>query len=418
MLKIINIFLRGVIPRNPFPHKLIDIFLAIFRNKPREIVLNEIIKTVGLTEGFFVKSARHGLYLIFTNMLKRGDEIILTSFTCNALVGPIKKAGLVPVFADVSLETLNSEIEHFRPLITKKTKAILITHQFGFTLCDGSKIRELCDEYGILLIEDAASAYGATCNWNKVGLLGHLTVFSFEKSKVISCVEGGLVTGEPLLVNKILHQLKRDKLRSSFLYFVKTLALAFAYNKHVYPFTMIVWKFYKGGVSTAQLWESDLNEFEQSFDGLSRFQIQLLDSSHKQLRTILTLRAEMAKKLYELIIRKKKSWRLVQCKLSQCRLKANGCMFTYSRFPFLIERSVEDKMSKYLELYGSGLDLGFTFSYSISSYFNQKTPSNTFIIMKSILNIPISNSRGLNESIFDRLEKYLDGEVNNDLPKI
>lgn len=128
-----------------------------------------------------------------------GDEVIVPALSFIATVNPVRYLGATPVFADVERATFGLSRATVEPLITPKTKAIIATHLFGFA-ADVPDLRQLADERGLWLIEDAAEALGTTIssqNENKpVGSWGHLGCFSFNGNKTLTTGSGGMVVGQ------------------------------------------------------------------------------------------------------------------------------------------------------------------------------------------------------------------------------
>ncbi len=125
--------------------------------------------------------------------IKEGDEVITTPLTFAASANCVLYVGAKPVFADVDPETYNIDPESIRKNITDKTKAVIAVDYTGQCV-ENKKIREICDEYNLVFIEDAAHAIGSVYDGKKVGSLADMTCFSFHPVKTITCGEGGAVT--------------------------------------------------------------------------------------------------------------------------------------------------------------------------------------------------------------------------------
>lgn len=131
--------------------------------------------------------------------LAPGDEVIVTpwSMTCSATAPLMWNA--IPVFADIEPDFFCLDPESIRAQITEKTRAIIIVDLFGQTY-DYDAISSIAEEYGLVVIEDAAQAIGARYNNRYAGNLGHMGCFSFTQGKHLTAGEGGMiVTGDPLL---------------------------------------------------------------------------------------------------------------------------------------------------------------------------------------------------------------------------
>jgi 8-amino-3,8-dideoxy-alpha-D-manno-octulosonate transaminase len=124
-----------------------------------------------------------------------GDEVIVPPFTFIATIEAIVQVGAVPVFAEID-ETLCLDPEAIKPAITPRTKAVVPVHMCG-AMARIDEIKDVCRHKGLILIEDACQAFGATFNGTALGLFGQAGCFSFDPVKTITCGEGGAaVTGD------------------------------------------------------------------------------------------------------------------------------------------------------------------------------------------------------------------------------
>jgi perosamine synthetase len=124
-----------------------------------------------------------------------GDEVITSPITdIGTVIGVIYQQG-VPVFADLGANTYNLDPADVERRITPKTKAIIAVHLCG-NPCDLQALRKLADKHGLVLIEDAAQAWGAKYRGQPIGTLGHFACFSLQNSKHITCGDGGLVVSD------------------------------------------------------------------------------------------------------------------------------------------------------------------------------------------------------------------------------
>ncbi len=123
-----------------------------------------------------------------------GDEVIVTPRTFIASASSIANAGAIPVFADVCPDSQNITAESIGEVITPRTKAVIAVHLAGWP-CDMDRIRALCDQHKLFLIEDCAQAHGARYKGRSVGSLGHIGCWSFCQDKIMTTGgEGGMVT--------------------------------------------------------------------------------------------------------------------------------------------------------------------------------------------------------------------------------
>jgi dTDP-4-amino-4,6-dideoxygalactose transaminase len=121
-----------------------------------------------------------------------GDEVITSPFTWVTNVTAILAAGSIPVFADIDPHSANIHAESIAKQITPYTKAISVTHLWGHP-ADMDPIMELAKAKGIVVIEDASQAHGASYRNRKVGTIGHMGCFSLQAGKQMVAGEGGFL---------------------------------------------------------------------------------------------------------------------------------------------------------------------------------------------------------------------------------
>lgn len=125
--------------------------------------------------------------------VKAGDDVVLPSFSFVATANAATYVGARPVFADVDPATGNVTAQTVARALTGNTTAIIAVDQGGMPL-DLAPLRELCDERGLVLIEDSACGAGATYRGAPVGVGADLTAWSFHPRKVLTTGEGGMLT--------------------------------------------------------------------------------------------------------------------------------------------------------------------------------------------------------------------------------
>lgn len=135
-------------------------------------------------------SALHSILLACG--IGKGDEVIVPSFTFIATANAPLFVGARPVFADIENKTHGLNPEDVKEKITKKTKAIIPVH-YGGCPCLIRELKEIVEDNDLVLIDDAAEAFGARIGGQKVGTFGDASVFSFCSNKVITTGEGGAV---------------------------------------------------------------------------------------------------------------------------------------------------------------------------------------------------------------------------------
>lgn len=124
--------------------------------------------------------------------IQPGDEVIVPSYTFVSSANAFVLRGAKVVFADSRADHPNMDEDRIEPLITEKTKAIVVVH-YGGVACDMDKIMAIADKHGLYVVEDAAQATDAYYKGRPLGSIGHLGALSFHETKNISCGEGGLL---------------------------------------------------------------------------------------------------------------------------------------------------------------------------------------------------------------------------------
>lgn len=157
----------------------------------------------GFGRCFLTNSATNALEMsaLLAN-LEPGDEVIVPSYTFVSTANPFALLGAKLVFCDSQKESPNVSIQELLPLISERTKVIVVVHYAGFA-CDMDPIMELANRHGILVVEDAAHAITARYKDQFLGSIGHLAAFSFHETKNISCGQGGmLIVNDPKLIER------------------------------------------------------------------------------------------------------------------------------------------------------------------------------------------------------------------------
>tara|TARA_Y100000592_G_scaffold100450_1_gene180589 strand:- start:4358 stop:5530 length:1173 start_codon:yes stop_codon:yes gene_type:complete len=155
---------------------------------------------VGMKYSVMVNSgtAANELTMLALNYISGHGEIIVPPLTWVSDVNSVLFAGHTPVFVDINLQNLSFDIEKLKEAITDETKAIFLTHVLGLNGITDELI-SICEEKGILLIEDVCESHGATFKGQKCGSMGYASNFSFYFAHHMSTIEGGMVcTNDPL----------------------------------------------------------------------------------------------------------------------------------------------------------------------------------------------------------------------------
>ena len=132
---------------------------------------------------------------LFALNLPVGSEILVPSLDPWFGILPMRLFGLVPVFVDNNPRTLNFDLDDAKRRLTKNTRAIEVVHLFGLP-CDMEAICDFAKQKGLLVLEDCAHAHNASINGKYIGKWGQIGAFSFQGSKVLPAMEGGIANYE------------------------------------------------------------------------------------------------------------------------------------------------------------------------------------------------------------------------------
>lgn len=139
-------------------------------------------------------AALHAAY--FSLDLLPGDEVIAPAYTHLSTVMPMLQVGLIPVLCDVEPQHGNINPDDIAHRITDRTRAIVITHQYGH-MCDMHAILKIAKRFNLKVLEDCSHAHGASCDGRMAGTFGDVACFSLQAHKAVVAGEGGLLlTGD------------------------------------------------------------------------------------------------------------------------------------------------------------------------------------------------------------------------------
>ena len=153
--------------------------------------------------GILVNSGTTALKLALTAAdIDVGDEVLVPAYTFIASASSIIEAGAVPVFVDIDPNTYNIDVAKARELITNKTRGIMPVH-FAGRPADMDAVMALAEKQNLIVVEDAAQAWGSEWKGRPVGAIGAAGCFSFQSSKNINSGEGGIILTNDDLVAKM-----------------------------------------------------------------------------------------------------------------------------------------------------------------------------------------------------------------------
>ncbi len=156
-------------------------------------------------------AALHGA--AFAAGLEPGKEAVTTPLTFAATANCILYTGATPVFADVLPQTLNLDPDAVERRISSRTRALLPVDYAGQPAELGAFL-ELAEKHGLVLIEDACHALGASYKKHRVGGIAHMTVFSFHPVKHLTTGEGGMVTTNDASLAEVLRRFRNHGISS------------------------------------------------------------------------------------------------------------------------------------------------------------------------------------------------------------
>lgn len=157
----------------------------------------------GVRHAIAMPMARVAIYATLRNLILPGQQVILSPYTIADVVNMVICAGGVPVFADIERESCNIDPSEVTRLINKDTGAVLVTHFYGL-LADLDRLRAICDQHNVPLIEDAAQAFGGRLDGRLAGTIGKAGIFSFGVFKNVNSFLGGMiVTDDSALAERV-----------------------------------------------------------------------------------------------------------------------------------------------------------------------------------------------------------------------
>ncbi len=156
---------------------------------------NEMASYIGVKAAAAMTAGTHALHLaVKLAGVKDGDVVICSDLTFAATVNPVSYEGGTQVFVDSERDTWNMDPEALKIALEKykgRAKAVMLVHLYG-TPSKIDEIKALCDEYGVILIEDAAESLSATYKGKQTGSFGKYSAVSFNGNKIITSSGGGM----------------------------------------------------------------------------------------------------------------------------------------------------------------------------------------------------------------------------------
>jgi len=132
----------------------------------------------------------------------KGKEVLVPTQTFIASANAVVRAGGIPVFCDIDPKTGCIDIDDAKKRINKKTAGIIFVYMFGIVPESVIKLKKICKNKNIFLLEDAAHGHGGSVGKYTVGTIGDAACFSFYATKILTCGEGGIITTNNLNLKK------------------------------------------------------------------------------------------------------------------------------------------------------------------------------------------------------------------------
>lgn len=156
---------------------------------------NEMVHFVGVKAAAAMTAGTHALHLaVKLAGIKTGDIVVCSDLTFAATVNPVSYENGTQVFVDSERDTWNMDPDALKIALEKykdRVKAVVLVHLYG-TPSKIDEIKALCDEYGVILIEDAAESLSATYKGKQTGSFGKYAAISFNGNKIITTSGGGM----------------------------------------------------------------------------------------------------------------------------------------------------------------------------------------------------------------------------------
>jgi len=212
-----------------------DLLLGRF-NKGNDVQKFEraLAEKFGVPEAVCVSMTRVGIYLVLKNLIKPGQNVIMSPYTVADVVNMVVLAGGVPVFTDIEQQSCNLNPAEVAKLIDKNTGAVIATHLHGV----GARIYEilaLCRQHNIPLIEDAAQSFGGKAKGKRLGTIGDVGIYSLGMYKNINSWYGGAVVAkDSALLNKLRAELAQYDFQSP-IFILKKMLKGLATDLLTYP---------------------------------------------------------------------------------------------------------------------------------------------------------------------------------------
>ena len=185
---------------------------------------------IGSESCYPVSSGRAALYIALQVLKHFSDrrDVIIPAYTCPTVPLSVARAGLKVKLCDISVQTLNLDMDSLKQIVDKDTLCIVATHLFGFP-CNIEPVMKIAERAGSFVLEDAAQALGAKYRGKMVGSFADISCFSLNRGKNITSYEGGVLVSNNVEyddhIKQIFHELERPGILHNVLVFTKLLGM-------------------------------------------------------------------------------------------------------------------------------------------------------------------------------------------------
>jgi dTDP-4-amino-4,6-dideoxygalactose transaminase len=252
---------------------------------PRVKELEErIAEYIGVTRCLALNSCTSALHLsLLANGISKGDKVIVPDFTYIATGNVVLHVGAEPVIVDIDPATFCIDVDGVKEKVDDGVKAIMPVHAFGYP-ANIQDINRIAEEYGLVVIEDAALALGSEVGGRKIGAHGNTTCFSLQGRKVITTGEGGLVVTRN---NDIAEMIKAYRSQGGF----PQTVVQGGVNSTIFKIVGLSYRLsdIQAGIGLVQM--RRINDFIKRRIYLARYYNDLFDDYGLDIQTPLTLEA-------------------------------------------------------------------------------------------------------------------------------
>ncbi|SPP66150.1 DegT/DnrJ/EryC1/StrS family aminotransferase [Nitrospira lenta] len=178
----------------PFGNLLCSVGSLWGGKKYRARLVSELKAHYAVRAAFLVSSGKAALTVILKSLagVSERRQVIIPAYTCFSVPSAVVKAELEVVLCDVDPNTLDFNFTELEGLLNANVLCVVSTHLFGRP-ADTERVKQLCGEKGILVVEDAAQAMGGQAGDRLLGTIGDVGFYSLGRGKNMTCGTGGII---------------------------------------------------------------------------------------------------------------------------------------------------------------------------------------------------------------------------------